>query len=128
MAAFDLARFIDRAFGRTPVLTLSDDAARPHWRSLGARYLAPQGQPTNAREGDPANLRALYDSASEFANGFAITPDAAEHSSSWVTENQARLMIRSMRWLGRRLALGEKLPRALPVRDPARAAGREPMT
>ncbi|HLX78970.1 MAG TPA: hypothetical protein VKS43_00130 [Burkholderiales bacterium] len=94
---------------RARVLMLIDDAARTHWRALGARYLAPHGVPTEYRDGDPAILRALYDSASELANGFAITLDASEHSSQWVVENQARLMIRSMRWLGRRLALAHML-------------------
>lgn len=160
MAAFNLQRFRDLAFGRTPlpdhpmrtiedarkllallpeddaetsladltrwtlsmnetetftpgrrarVLMLLDDAARAQWRALGARYLSPQDVPAENLDGDPAILRALFDSASEFANGFAITLDASEHSSRWATENQARLMIRSMRWLGRRLALAHML-------------------
>lgn len=160
MAAFDLRRFRDLAFGRTPlpdhpmrdldgarkllallpeddpehnlaeltrwtvslnqtesftpgrrarVLMRLDDAARVQWRALGARYLAPEGQPAEYRDGDPSILRALYDSAAEFANGFAITLDFSEHSSRWVVDNQARLMIRSTRWLGRRLALAHML-------------------
>lgn len=160
MAAFNLRRFRDLAFGRTPlpdhpmatieearkllkllpeedpetcladltrwtvsmnqtesftpgrrarVLMLLDDNARVHWRALGALYLAPQGVLAENRDGDPDILRAFYDSASEFANGFAITLDVSEHSSHWVVENQARLMIRSMRWLGRRLALAHML-------------------
>src|SRR5438445_91056 len=131
MAAFDLVRFMQQAFGRAPlpdhpmrgldearkllrllpeddpetclaeltrwtksmnetesftpgrrarVLMLLDDAARTHWRALGARYLAPQGRPTDARDGDPAILRAMLDSASEFANGFAVTLDTSEQS------------------------------------------------
>lgn len=94
---------------RARILMILDDAARLQWRMLGARYLAPQGRPTENRDGDPAILRAMYDSAFEFANGFAITLDESEQSSQWVTQNQARLMIRSMRWLGRRLALGHML-------------------
>lgn len=94
---------------RARVLMMIDDAARLQWRELGARYLAPQGMPTENRDGDPAILRAMYDSAFEFANGFAITLDESEQSSRWVTLNQARLMIRSMRWLGRRLALAHML-------------------
>jgi len=94
---------------RARVLMLLDDAARTHWRALGARYLSPRGVPAEDRDGDSALLRALYDSATEFANGFAITLDTSEHSSRWVADNQARLMIRSMRWLGRRLALGHML-------------------
>ena len=94
---------------RARILMLLDDAARTHWRALGARYLAPKGIPTEHVDGDPLMLRELYDSACEFANGFAITLDESEHSSRWVTENQVRLMIRSMRWLGRRLALAHML-------------------
>jgi hypothetical protein len=94
---------------RARVLMLLDDAARVHWRALGARYLAPKGAPAEYQDGDPAILRAMLDSATEFANGFAITLDDSEHSSRWVVENQARLMIRSMRWLGRRLALAHML-------------------
>jgi hypothetical protein len=94
---------------RARVLMMIDDAARLQWRELGARYLAPQGRPSESRDGEPAILRAMYDSAFEFANGFAITLDESEQSSRWVTQNQARLMIRSMRWLGRRLALAHML-------------------
>ena len=160
MAAFDLVRFMQQAFGRDPVpdhplrdvddarkllallppddaehslaeltrwtksmnenetftpgrrarvLMLIDDTARTYWRTLGGRYLAPQGRPADSRDGDPAILRAMFDSASEFANGFAITLDTSEHSSRWVVQNQARLQVRSMRWLGRRLALAHML-------------------
>jgi hypothetical protein len=160
MAAFNLVRFMEQAFGRAPlpdhpmrsldearkmlallpaddaahsladltrwsqsmnetesftpgrrarVLMLLDDAARAHWRSLGNRYLAPQGRPTENRDGDAAILRAMFDSATEFANGFAITLDTSEHSSRWAVQNQARLQVRSMRWLGRRLALAHML-------------------
>ena len=94
---------------RGRVIMLLDDTSRLHWRSLGARYLAPQGRPTENRDGDPEILRAMYESACEFANGFAITLDESEENSQWVTQNQARLMIRSMRWLGRRLALAHML-------------------
>lgn len=94
---------------RARVLMLLDDAARAQWRALGARYLAPKGAPAEYQDGNPAILRAMLDSATEFANGFAITLDDSEHSSRWVVENQARLMIRSMRWLGRRLALAHML-------------------
>src|SRR5688572_11130599 len=78
---------------RARVLMMLDDAARLQWRELGARYLAPQGRPSEDRDGDPAILRAMYDSAFEFANGFGITLDESEQSSRWVTQNQARLMI-----------------------------------
>lgn len=94
---------------RARVLMLIDDSARNLWRDLGAQYLSQAGAPAEYRDGDPAILRALYDSASEFANGFAITLDESEHSSGWVAANQAQLMIRSMRWLGRRLALAHML-------------------
>ena len=76
---------------RARVLMLVDDAARSHWRALGARYLTAQGRPSEYRDGDPAILRALFDSASEFANGFAITLDTSEHSSRWVVQNHLDL-------------------------------------
>ncbi len=94
---------------RALVLMLLDDAARAQWRALGTRYLAPKDAPAEYQDGNPAILRAMLDSATEFAAGFAITLDDSEHSSRWVVENQARLMIRSMRWLGRRLALSHML-------------------
>jgi len=94
---------------RARVLMMLDDAARSQWRALGARYLVRDGAPAEYQDGDPSLLRAMLDSATEFANGFAITLDDSEHSSRLVVENQARLMIRSMRWLGRRLALAHML-------------------
>src|SRR6185369_9901280 len=37
---------------RARILMILDDAARPLWRALGARYLAPNGKPNERREGD----------------------------------------------------------------------------
>src|SRR5262249_12643109 len=147
MASFDLGRFRDLAFGRSPlpdhplqaiedakrivaelpadnpdsslaeltnwarsmnetesfeparrarVLMMLDGAARPLWRVLGSRYLAPDGKPTERREGDRAILRAFFDSASEFASGFALVLEGEERSD-WVTKNLARLYVRQMR-------------------------------
>lgn len=98
---------------RARVLMVLDDAARPAWRSLGASYLAPYGRPWEGREGDAALLKALADSAAQFADGFAIAVDARA-DSGWVREHLPRLLVRNMRWLARRLALAYmlKLPQS----------------
>src|SRR5215470_7058671 len=57
---------------RARVLQLLDDASRPLWRDLGQRYLAPHGRPNDGVDGDASILRAMADSAAEFANGLAI--------------------------------------------------------
>nr|MDA8107682.1 hypothetical protein [Betaproteobacteria bacterium] len=95
---------------RARVLLALDQAARPLWQALGARYLAPRGRPGEGREGDSGILRALFDSASELAHGLAIVLEA---DARWSGEGFARLVARSLRWLGRRLSLAHML--ALPV-------------
>ncbi len=95
---------------RGRVLTLMHEAALPLWRALGQRYLAPAGTPTEGTDGNPQLLRAMADSASEFANGFALALDGGESGTSkWVEQNYAALMIRVLRWLNRRLALAYML-------------------
>lgn len=94
---------------RGRILFLMHEASRPIWRALGQRYLAPDGQPIEGKEGEPAILRAMWDSASEFATGFAITLDPGDHESEWVEEHRAGLLIRNLRWLNRRLALAYML-------------------
>ena len=54
---------------------LLDDAARPVWRALGQRYLAPEGRPLEKGEGDPGILRALHDSAFDLP---VLAPTQAE--------------------------------------------------
>ena len=94
---------------RARILCALDEAARDLWRELGAEYLAPGGRPLHA-DGDVNILRAFFDSASEFADGFAIALDAAgESKSSWVKANLARIHLRNMRWLAKRLALAHML-------------------
>ncbi len=93
---------------RGRVLVLLHEAALPLWRSLGQRYLAPGGKPTEGLDGNPKILRAMSDSASEFANGFALALDGVE-GAKWIEQNYAELMIRVLRWLNRRLALAYML-------------------
>lgn len=94
---------------RGRVLMLMHEASRPIWRELGQRYLAPEGLPTEGRDGDPAILRAMWDSASEFSDGFARVLDSTEQDSKWVKQNFAALLTRNLRWLNRRLALSYML-------------------
>jgi hypothetical protein len=94
---------------RGRILMLMHEASRPIWRELGQRYLAPKGVPTEGRDGDPAILRAMWDSASEFSDGFARALDTSEQESKWVKQNRAALLTRNLRWLNRRLALAYML-------------------
>ena len=98
---------------RARILFALDEPTRDLWRTLGALYLAPHGRPL-PKDGDVQILRALFDSASEFTNGFAIAIDEVPaNPSPWLRANFTRLCLRSMRWLGRRLALAHML--RLPV-------------
>ena len=91
---------------RARILHLLDDASRPLWRELGQLYLAPAGSPSEAMDGDSAILRAMSDSASEFANGIAIVLDTGdEKGTKLVADHYGLLTGRVMRWLSRRLAL-----------------------
>ncbi|MGE0873361.1 MAG: hypothetical protein AB7O31_01690 [Burkholderiales bacterium] len=98
---------------RARVLMLLHEAARPLWRELGQRYLAPDGRPDERGKGDPAILRAMADSAFEFASGFAISLDTSGQGSKWVEKNYQAILIRNLRWLGRRLALAYMLQQNL---------------
>jgi hypothetical protein len=94
---------------RTRILFILDEAARERWRALSREYLAPGGTPLKS-DGDINILRAFFDSASEFADGIAIALDHSDADKSpWFKENLARVNMRSMRWLGRRLALAHML-------------------
>jgi hypothetical protein len=94
---------------RGRILMLMHEASRPIWRELGQRYLAPAGVPTDSVDGDPAILRAMWDSASEFSTGFSIVLDAEGSGSKWVRQNLAAIVTRNIRWLNRRLALAYML-------------------
>lgn len=94
---------------RARLLMMLDEAARPLWRELGREHLAPAGRPL-AKDGDVNILRALFDSASEFTNGYAIALDSqAVDSTGWLIKNVARVYVRNMRWLARRLALSHQM-------------------
>ncbi|MBV9188966.1 MAG: hypothetical protein JOZ85_00670 [Betaproteobacteria bacterium] len=94
---------------RACILFALDEAARDLWGALGAQYLAPGGKPL-ARDGDVNILRAFFDSASEFTDGFAIAIDETPaEPSPWLRANLTRLYLRSLRWIGRRLALSHML-------------------
>ena len=100
------------AFGaerRTRILFILDEAARQRWRALSREYLAPGGTPLK-NDGDINILRAFFDSASEFVDGLSIALDHGDgESSAWFRKNLACVNMRSLRWLGRRLALAHML-------------------
>ncbi len=97
---------------RARILLTLDEAARPLWRLKSENYLLPQGPGGPRAEGDPNILRALFDSASEFAAGFEVVLNESanpDRSSRWVEQNHVLLHARNMRWLARRLALSHML-------------------
>ena len=97
---------------RARILLALDEAARPLWRVKSENYLLPDGPGGRRGEGDASILRALFDSASEFAAGFetVLTESAdPDRSSRWVEENHVLIHARNMRWLARRLALSHML-------------------
>lgn len=98
---------------RGRILLMMHESARPLWRDLGEQYLAPSGSPTEGVDGNRAILQAMWDSASEFSNGFALVLDAEGRQSKWVKENFATLGVCSLRWLSRRLALAYMLQSSL---------------
>ncbi|MBS0335387.1 MAG: hypothetical protein JSS40_00915 [Proteobacteria bacterium] len=98
---------------RGRILLLMHEAARPLWRALGEQYLAPSGRPAEGVDGSRAILQAMWDSASEFSDGFALVLDADGRRSKWVAQNLAILSVCSLRWLGRRLALAYMLQSSL---------------
>ena len=94
---------------RARVLMELDAASRTPWRAQAARYLAPAGRPKPGREGDAKLLRAMFDCVTEMGNGFAIALDAEAGESGWLEKNRARVCLRNMRALMRRLALAHML-------------------
>ena len=101
---------------RIRVLMILDETARAFWRELGALYLVPSGErPVEKTRGNPALLRALFDSAAEFSEGYRLAlyadADGRTRKSSWVEANWALLGLRQARWLGRRLTLARMLHR-----------------
>ncbi len=101
---------------RARVLMLLDESARPFWRELGELYLTPGGGRAGpAGRGNPAILRALFDSATEFAEGYRLAlysdADGRTRKSAWVEANWALLGLRQARWLARRLTLARMLQR-----------------
>jgi hypothetical protein len=97
---------------RARILLTLDEAARSLWRLKSESYLLPDGPGGRRAEGDPNILRALFDSASEFASGLEIVLNESadpDRSSQWVEQNHVLIHARNMRWLARRLALSHML-------------------
>lgn len=98
---------------RVDILFELDDAARRLWKVLGSEHLAPGGTPGKG-EGNLAIPRAFFDSASEFTEGFAITLDHPDIDRKQLDPAKlARVYLRNMRWLAKRLVLAHML--RLPV-------------
>lgn len=96
---------------RARVLMILDDTARDFWRDLGEIYLAPDGKPNPDYKGDASILRALFESATEFAEGYRLVIEHSGRKSSWVEDNWPLLGVRRARWLARRMMLASMLRR-----------------
>jgi hypothetical protein len=101
---------------RARVLMILDDTCRNFWRDLGESYLSPDGKANPDYKGNPGILRALFESATEFAEGYRLIIEDTGRLSPWVKDNGALLGLRRARWLARRLMLAHML--RLPEADP----------
>jgi hypothetical protein len=107
---------------RARILMTLDDAARPFWAALGSQSLAPGGRPNEGRDGDPQIIRALYDSCSEFSNGYVIALSGEEGESKWLDKNRPRVLLRHMRWFSRRYEFAHMLRLPVATRRKVRSA------
>jgi hypothetical protein len=94
---------------RSRVLVALDDAVRPCWSELAAQYLAPGGTPAEGRDGNPAILRAMLESAAAISTGYQFSLETLAKPSRWVQANFGALALRRARWLGRRFTLAHML-------------------
>lgn len=94
---------------RARVLMALDGGARPCWRELSMQYLAPDGKPAEGHDGDAAILRALLDSATEFASGYGYCIESDAQASRWIDRNLTQLALWRARGLARRFTLANML-------------------
>lgn len=94
---------------RARVLMALDAAAHPYRSELAMQYLAPDGRPAEGRDGDAAILRAMLDSATEFATGYGLSLETGEQPSRWIEKNLAHVALRRVRWLARQFTLASML-------------------
>jgi hypothetical protein len=94
---------------RSRVLLALDSTARPCWGELANQYLAPDGLPAEDSEGNDALLRALLDSATEFASGYGLCLQVEGRTSRWMEKTTPTLALMRARWLGRQFTLASML-------------------
>jgi hypothetical protein len=90
---------------RSRLLLALETAARPYWGELAMQYLAPDGSPAEGRDGDPAILRAMLDSATAVATGYGFGLETDGHASRWSEKNLATVALRRAQWIARRFTL-----------------------
>lgn len=117
-AAFDELTHWLQSFGaaegftpgrRARILLVINEHVRLHWRELARRYLAPEGEPSEFRDGDPGLLLAMLDLSEALATAFAACFAEGQPDSDWLKRNAALILVTWMRALVRRATLRRML-------------------
>ena len=90
---------------RARLVTLLDQTVRPHWRALAQDYLAPNGEPSEGKDGDPNLLGRFGYLASALAVSYHMVFGENMPRSDWVRRNAALLLVRRARVLTQRAVL-----------------------
>lgn len=90
---------------RARLVMLLDQTVRPHWRALAQEYLAPGGEPSEGKDGDPNLLGRFGYLASALAVSYHLVFGEDMPRSEWVRRNAAVLLARRARVLTQRAVL-----------------------
>lgn len=79
---------------RARLVMLLDQTVRPHWRALAQEYLAPNGEPTEGKDGDPELLARFGYLANALVVSYHMVFGEDIPRSDWVRDNAALLLTR----------------------------------
>jgi hypothetical protein len=94
---------------RARLLMLLDQTVHPHWRALAQEYLAPGGEPSEGKDGDPNLLAKFGYLASALVVSYHLVFGEDVPRSNWVRRNSALLLARWARALTQRAVLRRML-------------------
>ena len=94
---------------RARLVMMLDQAARPHWHELAQEYLAPDGEPREAKDGDPKLLAMFSHIARVLATSYQMVFEEGVPNSDWARQNAALLLTRWTRALTQCAALRRML-------------------